>query len=399
MVRLVGTTVRGLRGPIVNQGDDLVEIVSEVVVEAAKSEGYTIHTGDILTVTESVVARAQGNYASLDAIAKDVASKFGVDHIGILFPITSRNRFQQLLKGLARGMKKVTIQLSYPSDEVGNHLLTLEQLDEKGINPWSDVLSEVQFRETFGDISHIFTGVDYVKLYREICADEDCECEIIFSNKIDTMLDYVKDVLVASIHTRERDKRMLKNKGANKVLGLDDILNASVDGSGYNSKYGLLGSNISTLEGVKLFPEHGQAFVDAVQERVKALTGQTIEVMIYGDGAFKDPQGKIWELADPVVSPAHTPGLSGQPNEIKLKYLADNDFADYKGEDLREKMREYIKNREVKADNKNEDTSLGTTPRQITDLLGSLSDLTSGSGDKGTPFIYIQGYFDNYAKD
>lgn len=399
MARLVGTTVRGLRGPIIHQGDDLVDILTHVVQDASEAEGYAINDRDILTITESVVARAQGNYASLDAIAQDVQAKFASSHIGIVFPILSRNRFQQLLKGLARGVDQVTIQLSYPSDEVGNHLISLDNLDEKNINPWQDVLTEAEFREAFGDIRHTFTGVDYVKLYQDVCAEENCACEIIFSNKAESILDYTKDVLVASIHSRKRDERIIKEAGGEKVLGLDDLMTASIAGSGFNSEYGLLGSNMATDESVKLFPENCMEFVQDIQERVKEATGKTIEVMVYGDGAFKDPQGKIWELADPIVCPGHTAGLAGTPNEIKLKYLADNDFADLSGEALEAKMQEYIKNREVHEDNKNEKTSLGTTPRQITDLLGSLSDLTSGSGDKGTPFVYIQGYFDNYANN
>jgi len=394
--RVVGTVVRGLRCPIINKGDNIEEIVVDSVLTAAKVEGFSINDKDVVTVTESVVARAQGNYASIDNIAKDVSSKFGEDTVGVIFPILSRNRFAICLRGIAKGAKKIVLMLSYPSDEVGNHLVDLDILDEKGVNPWTDVLTEKQFREHFGFSKHPFTGVDYIEYYKSLVESYGIECEVIFSNNPKTILDYTKSVLTCDIHTRFRTKKILKANGGEKIYSLDDILSSSIDGSGFNEAYGLLGSNKSTEETVKLFPRNCQPVVDNIQAMIKEKTGKTVEVMIYGDGAFKDPVGKIWELADPVVSPAYTPGLEGTPNEVKLKYLADNNFADLKGEELKSAISEYIKNKE--SDLVGAMESQGTTPRRLTDLIGSLSDLTSGSGDKGTPIIFIQGYFDNYTK-
>jgi len=394
--RVVGTVVRGLRCPIINKGDNIEEIVVDSVLTAAKIEGFSINDKDVVTVTESVVARAQGNYASIDNIAKDVSSKFGEDTVGVIFPILSRNRFAICLRGIAKGAKKIVLMLSYPSDEVGNHLVDLDILDEKGVNPWTDVLTEKQFREHFGFNKHPFTGVDYIEYYKSLVESYGVECEVIFSNNPKTILDYTKSVLTCDIHTRFRTKKILKANGGEKIYSLDDILSSSIDGSGFNEAYGLLGSNKSTEETVKLFPRNCQPVVDNIQAMIKEKTGKTVEVMIYGDGAFKDPVGKIWELADPVVSPAYTPGLEGTPNEVKLKYLADNNFADLKGEELKSAISEYIKNKE--SDLVGAMESQGTTPRRLTDLIGSLSDLTSGSGDKGTPIIFIQGYFDNYTK-
>jgi F420-0:gamma-glutamyl ligase len=394
--RVVGTVVRGLRCPIINKGDNIEEIVVDSVLTAANVEGFSINDKDIVTVTESVVARAQGNYATIDNIAKDVSSKFGDDTIGVIFPILSRNRFAICLRGIAKGAKKIVLMLSYPSDEVGNHLVDLDILDEKGVNPWTDVLTEKQFREYFGYNKHTFTGVDYVEYYKSLVESYGIECEVIFSNNPKTILEYTKSVLTCDIHTRFRTKRILKANGGEKIYSLDDILSESIDGSGFNEAYGLLGSNKSTEETVKLFPRNCQPVVDNIQAMIKEKTGKNVEVMIYGDGAFKDPVGKIWELADPVVSPAYTSGLEGTPNEVKLKYLADNNFADLKGEELKSAISEYIKNKE--ADLVGAMESQGTTPRRLTDLIGSLSDLTSGSGDKGTPIIFIQGYFDNYTK-
>lgn len=396
MERVVGTVVRGLRCPIINKGDNIEEIVVDSVLTAAKVEGFSINDKDVVTVTESVVARAQGNYASIDNIAKDVSSKFGDDTVGVIFPILSRNRFAICLRGIAKGAKKIVLMLSYPSDEVGNHLVDLDILDEKGVNPWTDVLTEKQFREHFGFNKHPFTGVDYIEYYKSLVESYGIECEVIFSNNPKTILDYTKSVLTCDIHTRFRTKKILKANGGEKIYSLDDILSSSIDGSGFNEAYGLLGSNKSTEETVKLFPRNCQPVVDNIQAMIKEKTGKTVEVMIYGDGAFKDPVGKIWELADPVVSPAYTPGLEGTPNEVKLKYLADNNFADLKGEELKSAISEYIKNKE--SDLVGAMESQGTTPRRLTDLIGSLSDLTSGSGDKGTPIIFIQGYFDNYTK-
>lgn len=399
MERMVGTVSRGVRAPIIREGDDLAAIVVDSVLGAAESEGFEIRDRDVVAVTEAVVARAQGNYASTDAIAADVKSKFGEDTVGILFPILSRNRFSICLKGIAKGCRKVVLMLSYPSDEVGNHLIDLDQMDEKGVNPWSDVLTEAQYRELFGYQKHVFTGVDYVEYYRELMEESGAEVEIIFANNPKAILDYTKSVLTCDIHTRARTKRILKAAGAEKVYGLDDIMTKSVNGSGYNDTYGLLGSNKATEETVKLFPIHCQEMVDRIHAMLYERTGKDVEVMIYGDGAFEDPVGKIWELADPVVSPAYTPGLDGTPNEVKLKYLADNDFAGLSGESLREAIRTAIREKDERAENlKGTMVTQGTTPRRLTDLIGSLADLTSGSGDKGTPIVYVQGYFDNYTK-
>ncbi|MFF2178742.1 coenzyme F420-0:L-glutamate ligase [Lysinibacillus sp. NPDC058147] len=396
MERVVGTVVRGLRGPIINEGDNIEQIVVDTVLNAAKIEGYSIEDRDIITVTESVVARAQGNYASIDDIAADVAAKFGDDTVGVIFPILSRNRFANCLRGIAKGVKKVVLMLSYPSDEVGNHLVDIDELDVKGINPWTDTLTEVEFREHFGYKKHTFTGVDYIEYYKELIEAEGASCEVIFSNNPKTILDFTKSVLTCDIHTRLRTKRILTANGAEKVYSLDNILSVSNNGSGFNEEYGLLGSNKATEDSVKLFPHTCQPIVDGIQAKIKEATGKTVEVMVYGDGAFKDPVGKIWELADPVVSPAFTAGLDGTPNEVKLKYLADNDFADLRGEELKAAISEYIQNKDEDLTGKM--AAQGTTPRRLTDLIGSLSDLTSGSGDKGTPMIYIQGYFDNYTK-
>ncbi|MBD7915377.1 coenzyme F420-0:L-glutamate ligase [Clostridium sp. Sa3CUN1] len=396
MERVVGTIVRGLRCPIIKEGDSIEDIVVESVLKASEAEGFTINDKDIVTVTESIVARAQGNYASIDNIATDIKAKFGDDTIGVIFPILSRNRFAICLRGIAKGAKKIVLMLSYPSDEVGNHLVDLDMLDEKGVNPWTDVLTEKEFRNLFGYNKHTFTGVDYIDYYKSLVEEYGIECEVIFSNNPKTILNYTKSVLTCDIHTRFRTKKILKANGGEKVYSLDNILCESIDGSGCNEEYGLLGSNKSTEETIKLFPRNCQPVVDNIQAILKEKTGKDVEVMIYGDGAFKDPVGKIWELADPVVSPAYTSGLNGTPNEIKLKYLADNNFADLKGEELKNAISEYIKNKE--ADLVGSMESQGTTPRRLTDLIGSLSDLTSGSGDKGTPIIFIQGYFDNYTK-
>ncbi|ACA53995.1 F420-0--gamma-glutamyl ligase [Clostridium botulinum] len=396
MERVVGTVVRGLRCPIINEGDCIEDIVVDSVLKASEVEGFEINDKDVVTVTESVVARAQGNYATIDQIAKDVKSKFGDDTIGVIFPILSRNRFAICLRGIAKGAKKIVLMLSYPSDEVGNHLVDIDMLDEKGINPWSDVLTEKQFRDCFGEVKHTFTGVDYVEYYKSLIEEYGVECEVIFSNNPKTILNYTKNVLTCDIHTRFRTKKILKNNGGEKIYSLDNILSSSVDGGGFNENYGLLGSNKSTENTVKLFPRNCKPVVDNIQAKLKEKTGKNVEVMIYGDGAFKDPVGKIWELADPVVSPAYTKGLEGTPNEVKLKYLADNDFAHLKGDELKKAISEYIKNKED--DLVGSMASQGTTPRRLTDLIGSLSDLTSGSGDKGTPIIFIQGYFDNYTK-
>jgi F420-0:gamma-glutamyl ligase len=394
--RAVGTVVRGLRAPIINQGDDIEQIVVDTVLNAAKTEGFSINDRDIVTITESIVARAQGNYASVDDIATDIKAKYGDKTIGVIFPILSRNRFSLILKGIAKGAKKIVLMLSYPSDEVGNHLVSIDALDEKGINPWTDVLTEKEFRAHFGYQKHPFTGVDYIEYYRSIIEEEGATCEIIFSNNAKTVLQFTKHVLACDIHSRHRTKRILKNSGAETVYGLDDLLNKPVNGSGFNEAYGLLGSNKATEKTIKLFPNNCQPIVEDIQQKLKNATGKTVEVMVYGDGAFKDPAGKIWELADPVVSPAYTSGLEGTPNEIKLKYLADNNFPHLKGEELQKAIAKYIQNK--KEDLAGSMESQGTTPRRLTDLIGSLSDLTSGSGDKGTPIIYIQGYFDNYTK-
>lgn len=398
MERLIGTVSRGIRAPIIREGDDIAEIVVDSVLKASK-DNFEIRDRDVVAVTEAVVARAQGNYATVDQIAKDINSKFGDSTVGLLFPILSRNRFAICLRGIAKGCKKIVLMLSYPSDEVGNHLVDVDLLDEKGVNPWSDVLDEKKYRELFGYQKHVFTGVDYVEYYKQLISESGAEVEVIFANNPKAILNYTKNVLTCDIHTRARTKRILKAAGAEKVYGLDDILVESVDGSGYNDKYGLLGSNKATEETVKLFPVNCQIVVDKIHNMLKEATGKNVEVMVYGDGAFKDPVGKIWELADPVVSPAYTAGLEGTPNEVKLKYLADNDFADLKGDELKNAISEYIRQKDEKA------TSLvgtmvtqGTTPRRLTDLIGSLCDLTSGSGDKGTPIIYVQGYFDNFTK-
>lgn len=396
MERVVGTVVRGLRGPIINKGDNIGEIVVNTVLNTAKVEGFSIENRDIVTITESVVARAQGNYATIDDIATDINRKFGKETVGVTFPILSRNRFANCLKGIAKGTENIVLMLSYPSDEVGNHLVDIDELDTKGINPWTDVLSETDFRKHFGYKKHQFTGVDYIDYYKSLIEAEGANCEVIFSNNPKTILDFTKNVLTCDIHSRFRTKRILTNHGAKNVYGLDDILKESINGSGFNEAYGLLGSNKATEDTVKLFPNNCQPIVDNIQAKLKEVTGKTVEVMVYGDGAFKDPVGKIWELADPVVSPAYTTGLDGTPNEVKLKYLADNNFSHLRGKELKQAISEYIQN-------KNEDLvgameSQGTTPRRLTDLIGSLSDLTSGSGDKGTPMIYIQGYFDNYTK-
>ena len=396
MERMVGTVVRGLRAPIIREGDDIAAIVVESVLKASEAEGFNIQDQDVVTVTEAVVARAQGNYASIEAIATDVSEKFGDNTIGVIFPILSRNRFAICLRGIAQGAKKVVLMLSYPSDEVGNHLVDLDLLDEKGVNPWTDVLTETQFRDLFGYNKHTFTGVDYIDYYKNLVEESGASCEVIFSNNPKTILDYTKNVITCDIHTRARTKRILKANGGETICGLDDILRHSINGSGYNENYGLLGSNKATENTVKLFPRNCQPVVDTIQAALKEKTGKNVEVMIYGDGAFKDPVGKIWELADPVVSPAYTQGLDGQPNEVKLKYLADNNFAHLKGDELKVAISDYIKNKD--ADLVGNMVSQGTTPRRLTDLIGSLSDLTSGSGDKGTPIIYIQGYFDNYTK-
>ena len=394
MSRLFGTISRGVRAPIIKNGDDIVKIVTDSVLEASKVENVQFHDKDVVAMTEAIVARAQGNYASVDDIAQDIKTKLGGQTIGVIFPILSRNRFSVCLKGIAKGAKKIVLMLSYPSDEVGNHLVSLDALDEHDVNPYTDVLTEEKYRELFGFEKHRFTGVDYVEYYGELIRSMGCECEIIFANNAKQILSYTKNVLCCDIHTRARTKRILKNAGADVVIGLDEVLNASVNGSGYNEEYGLLGSNKATEETVKLFPRDCQPIVDAIQENLKKATGKNVEVMVYGDGAFKDPVGKIWELADPVVSPAYTSGLEGTPNELKLKYLADNDFADLKGEDLKKAIKDKISAKDEKVVGQ-----MGTTPRRLTDLIGSLCDLTSGSGDKGTPIIWIQGYFDNYTTE
>ena len=393
MERKVGTISRGIRCPIIREGDDLVEITVSSVLEAAASEGYEIRNRDVVALTESIVARAQGNYASVDAIASDVRAKLGGETVGVIFPILSRNRFAICLRGIARGCKKVVLMLSYPSDEVGNELVSLDKLDEAKINPFSDVLTLERYRALFGENLHPFTLVDYVQYYSDLVREEGAEVEVIFANDCRVILDYTKNVLTCDIHTRARSKRLLWGAGAERVCGLDDILTAPVDGSGCNEKYGLLGSNKSTEGMVKLFPRDCTALVKDIQAKFLEKTGKLVEVMVYGDGAFKDPVGKIWELADPVVSPAYTAGLEGTPNELKLKYLADNDFANLSGADLKAAIEGAIR---AKGDLAGSMASQGTTPRRLTDLIGSLCDLTSGSGDKGTPIIHIQGYFDNY---
>lgn len=397
MARTVGVVSRGVRTPIIKEGDDLALIVRDSVLDAVKEENITVRDKDIVGVTEAVVARAQGNYCSCDDIAKDVQSKFGDKTVGLIFPILSRNRFSLILKGIARGAKKIVLMLSYPSDEVGNHLISLDQVDEEGINPYSDLLTEEDYRKHFGYIKHEFTGVDYVEFYKELITAENCEVEIIFANNATKILNYTDAVICADIHTRERSKRLLKKAGAQIVYGLDELMTAPIDGSGYNADYGLLGSNKATENTIKLFPRDSQAFAEKLSALLCEATGKNVEVLVYGDGAFKDPQGKIWELADPVVSPGFTAGLLGLPNEVKLKYLADNNFANLAGEELKAAMKDFISHKN--ADLKGQMVSQGTTPRKITDLIGSLCDLTSGSGDKGTPVIFIQGYFDTYADE
>ena len=396
MERTVGTVVRGVRAPIIREGDNLAQIVVDSICGCIDAEGITIGEKDVVAVTEAIVARAQGNYASTDDIAADIKAKFPDGHVGVIFPILSRNRFAICLRGIAKGAKKITLMLSYPSDEVGNHLFDIDMLDEKGVNPYTDVLTEEKYRELFGHILHPFTGVDYVEYYGNLIRECGAECEIIFSNNPTTILNYTKTVLTCDIHSRARTKRLLTKGGAEKVYGLDDVLTVPVNGSGYNDFCGLLGSNKATEDTVKLFPRNSQDFVEEVQKMLLDRTGKTFEVMVYGDGAFKDPVGKIWELADPVVSPGFTAGLAGQPNELKLKYLADNDFAHLFGDELKAAISQKI--REKDGNLKGSMASQGTTPRQLTDLIGSLCDLTSGSGDKGTPIVYIQGYFDNYTK-
>ncbi|MBR3815712.1 MAG: coenzyme F420-0:L-glutamate ligase [Clostridia bacterium] len=395
MQRRTGTISRGIRCPIIREGDDLAKIVCDSVVEAAECDGFELRDKDVVAVTESILARSQGNYASVDAIAKDVKAKLGGDTVGVIFPILSRNRFAICLKGIAMGCKKIVLMLSYPSDEVGNHLLTYDQLDEAGVNPYSDVLSLAKYRELFGENKHEFTGVDYVDYYSQIITEAGAECEVVFANQAKAILDYTDCVLTCDIHTRARTKRLLKAAGAKVVCGMDDILTASVDGSGFNADFGLLGSNKSTEDMIKLFPKDCNEFVNKAQQYLIEKTGKHIEVMVYGDGAFKDPQGKIWELADPCVSPGYTAGLEGTPNELKLKYLADNDFKDLSGDELKKAISERIKEKGEESLVGNM-ASQGTTPRKFTDLIGSLCDLTSGSGDKGTPVVLVQGYFDNY---
>ena len=397
MSRMVGTVSRGVRAPIIRAGDDLAEIVTNSILEAAADDGFTIRDRDIVAMTEAIVARAQGNYASVDNIAEDVRAKFGGETVGVIFPILSRNRFAICLRGIAKGAKKVVLMLSYPSDEVGNHLVSLDALDEKGINPYSDVLTLEKYRELFGYEKHRFTGVDYVEYYQQLIRESGAEVEVIFANDCRAVLKYTKNVLNCDIHTRARTKRLLKAAGAERVFGLDEIMNAPIDGSGYNANYGLLGSNKATEDQVKLFPRDCQPLVADIQKRLKEKTGKTVEVMVYGDGAFKDPVGKIWELADPVVSPAYTAGLEGTPNELKLKYLADNDFAHLSGDELKEAIKGEIEKKDGSLVGNM--ASEGTTPRRLTDLIGSLCDLTSGSGDKGTPIVFIQGYFDNYTTE
>ena len=399
MSRMLGTVSMGVRAPIIRQGDDLVKIVTDSILEAMKEDGLTPRDRDVVCMTEAIVARAQGNYATVDDIAQDVRTKFGGETVGVIFPILSRNRFAICLRGIAKGCKKVVLMLSYPSDEVGNHLVDLDLLDEKGINPYSDVLSEKQWRELFGAPKHTFTGVDYVEYYSNLIREMGAEAEVIFANDPRAVLKYTKNVLNCDIHTRVRTKRLLKAAGAKKVYGLDEILTESINGSGWNARYGLLGSNKATEESVKLFPrEECIQLVTDIQNSLLKATGKCIEVMVYGDGAFKDPVGKIWELADPVVSPAYTPGLEGTPNELKLKYLADNDFANLSGKELQDAIKAKISQKDGSS-LVGDMAAQGTTPRRLTDLIGSLCDLTSGSGDKGTPIVYIQGYFDNYTND
>ena len=397
MSRMVGTISRGVRAPIIRSGDDLAVIVTDSVLAAAREEGYEIRDRDVVAMTEAIVARAQGNYATVEDIALDVKNKLGGETVGVIFPILSRNRFAICLRGIAKGAKKVVIMLSYPSDEVGNHLVSLDALDEKGINPYSDVLTLEKYRELFGYEKHTFTGVDYVEYYEQLVRECGAEVEFVFANDARAVLPYTKNIINCDIHTRARTKRILKAAGAERVFGLDEIMNASVNGSGYNEQYGLLGSNKATEDQVKLFPRDCQTLVEDIQARLFKETGKLVEVMVYGDGAFKDPVGKIWELADPVVSPAYTAGLEGTPNELKLKYLADNDFAALSGEELKAAIKASIQKKD--SDLVGNMASEGTTPRRLTDLIGSLCDLTSGSGDNGTPIVHIQGYFDNYTTE
>ncbi len=398
MSRMFGTVSMGLRAPIIRQGDNLAEIVVSCVQDAMKYDGLKPRDRDVVAMTEAIVARAQGNYASVDDIAQDVHAKLGGETVGVIFPILSRNRFAICLRGIAKGCKKIVLMLSYPSDEVGNHLIDLDIMDEKGVNPYTDVLSEEKYRELFGYRKHTFTGVDYVEYYSNLIRESGAEVEVIFANDPRAILKYTKNVLTCDIHTRVRTKRLLRDAGAQIICGLDDIMNKPVGHSGYNTRYGLLGSNKATEDTVKLFPQDCQSLVEDIQDRLLKVTGKHMEVMVYGDGAFKDPIGKIWELADPVVSPAYTAGLEGTPNELKLKYLADNDFAGLSGEDLRNAIKDKIQHKDGSSLVGNM-AAQGTTPRRLTDLIGSLCDLTSGSGDKGTPIVYIQGYFDNYTND
>ena len=399
MSRTLGTVVRGVRAPIFREGDNIVKTTVDTVLNALQENGITARDGDVVAVTESVVARCQGNYATCEQIAADVKAKTGGQTVGVTFPILSRNRFSLLLRGIALGVKKVVLVLSYPSDEVGNHLVSLDQLDEAGIDPWHDVLSLTQFRQTFGAVIHPFTGVDYVDYYKSIIEEAGAEAEIVFANRVQAVLDYTDAIICCDIHSRQRSKRLLTAAGAKVVLGLDDLLTAPVDGSGYNPQYGLLGSNKADEDRVKLFPRDAKSVAEAIGQAMGEATGKRIEAMVYGDGAFKDPAGKIWELADPVVAPGYTAGLVGTPNELKLKYLADKDFADLKGEALQKAISEKIRAKDAKQSLVGSMVSEGTTPRNLTDLIGSLCDLTSGSGDKGTPIVYIQGYFDNYTNE
>ena len=399
MSRTLGTVARGVRAPIFRQGDDVVAITVDTVLNAIRENGIEPHDKDVVAITESVVARCQGNYATIGQISADVRAKTGGKTVGVTFPILSRNRFSLLLKGIAGGCEKVVLMLSYPSDEVGNHLVSLDALDDAGIDPWHDVLDLQKFREIFGEVIHPFTGVDYVAYYQELIKSMGAKAEIVFANRVQTILDYTDTVICADIHSRARSKRLLKAAGAKCVLGLDDLLTASVDGSGYNEQYGLLGSNKADEERIKLFPRDAMTVAEGISKGLSAATGKHIEAMVYGDGAFKDPAGKIWELADPVVSPGYTDGLIGTPNELKLKYLADKEFADLSGAELQKAIAEKIRAKDAKVSLVGNMVSEGTTPRNLTDLIGSLCDLTSGSGDKGTPIIYVQGYFDNYTTE
>lgn len=399
MSRTLGTVVRGVRAPIFREGDNVVQITADTVLNALKDNGITARDGDIVAITESVVARCQGNYATVEQIAADVRAKTGGQTVGVTFPILSRNRFSLLLQGIAAGVKKVVLVLSYPSDEVGNHLVSMDQLDEAGIDPWHDVLSLEQFRAAFGAVIHPFTGVDYVDYYKTIIESAGAEAEIVFANCVQAVLDYTDTVICCDIHTRKRSKRLLAAAGAKVVLGLDDLLTSPVDGSGYNLQYGLLGSNKADDDRVKLFPRDAKSVAEAIGKAMSEATGKRVEAMVYGDGAFKDPAGKIWELADPVVSPGYTSGLVGTPNELKLKYLADKEFAGLSGQALKDAISQKIREKDAKVSLVGNMVSEGTTPRNLTDLIGSLCDLTSGSGDKGTPIVYIQGYFDNYTNE